>query len=68
MESSGLETKPFWQTSEFYFAAFVAVITGAGMLLGRVDFATGLGILTGNSGLYGLARGIAKSGVRPGVS
>jgi hypothetical protein len=53
------------KTSEFWFAALAALMTLYGMVSGALDFHVGLGLLTGGSGLYGVARGLAKSGVPP---
>jgi hypothetical protein len=60
-----VETKSFIKTSEFWFTAMASLMTIYGMLSGALEFATGMGILTGGSGLYSLARGLAKQGVPP---
>jgi hypothetical protein len=59
------ETKAFYKTSEFYVTGFVMGLTTLGMLTGKLDFTTGIGILTGGGGLYSVARGLAKAGVPP---
>jgi L-asparagine transporter-like permease len=60
------ETRPAWETTEFWLTILTNLAVIAMMVMGKVSPELGLGFMTGGNGLYSLARGLAKNGVSPG--
>jgi hypothetical protein len=62
---SQTETKSAIYTTEFYLTILTNVSIIAAIFLGKLDPQLGFGFLTGGNALYGIARGIAKQGIKP---
>lgn len=57
-----METKPFWQTSEFWVIAFSNLATIISLLADALPAKYGVPLMGMMNAFYAIARGIAKSG------
>ena len=60
-----METKPGWKTTEFWGVALVDLLTIGMMIAEYLPCELGAKIVAGLTGVYAVARAIAKHNVKP---
>ena len=60
-----METKPGIRTTEFWQVAIVDLLALAMMIADYLPAETGMKVIAGVTGVYAIARGVAKHGMKP---